>query len=453
MSDNLAHQLNRTSRPAGRSLDTLGLRGLAGATKAAGAISPNSRAGRMTRVAGLTLDKIAQKISSRASGFPLAQQGAIGRAKAGAKNFGDTLGVARRAANASIIGSGGLKDSSSQAAALRRKQEEARLEKRREAEGYLPRDKENPYDLEDIYDQSEDWGGAGEDTNANLFSDSEEETETEPQTEAGEEHKKNIAGEPAEATDEEEKPAGETGAKEKEGEKKDKKDKKSEKAEGEKKGEDDKKDKKPKEDATGKKDEKNGDLKSQAPTPEVEEENKKESEKNKSKEKEADKLRQTTEQRIQSAREKSRNNFKQAASLAASLKISDAKATVNLAVKQESAAILTSMWGAVWLDWTTLTLWGLNLYLATTLFTDKIADFGEDYLIGRWLPKELAKWTEIIILAIINGILFSIIALILYVGYRIYNIGLWGGAMIWLAGALPGGNTAVQEAAQRIGGQ
>jgi len=93
--------------------------------------------------------------------------------------------------------------------------------------------------------------------------------------------------------------------------------------------------------------------------------------------------------------------------------------TASIAAKQYSAGILTGLWAAVWFDWTTLTVWFLDIYLLMAIiFQGKIADFGEDYLFGRWLPnKELAKYTEIMILGVINVLIVSVIMLLGYAGY------------------------------------
>jgi hypothetical protein len=94
---------------------------------------------------------------------------------------------------------------------------------------------------------------------------------------------------------------------------------------------------------------------------------------------------------------------------------------VTAAGKIASSWALTVMWGAVWLDWTLLTLLGLNVYFVASNFTDKIAAFGEDYLFGKWMPKELAKWFEIILLALLDMIVLSIVFMILYGGYKFYT--------------------------------
>ncbi len=102
-----------------------------------------------------------------------------------------------------------------------------------------------------------------------------------------------------------------------------------------------------------------------------------------------------------------------------------AEAGIKAGSKAASSWLLTVMWGAVWLDWTLLTLLGLNVYLAVSLFTDKIASFGEDYFFGKWMPKELAKWFEIILLALLDMIVLSIIFMILYGGYKFYTASFW----------------------------
>lgn len=122
----------------------------------------------------------------------------------------------------------------------------------------------------------------------------------------------------------------------------------------------------------------------------------------------------------------------------------------KLAGKQTTAGALTGMWGAVWLDWTLLTLLGLNAYFVGTWFTDKIAGFGEDHLFGRMLGKELGKWFEIILLFMIDAVIIGIIFGIGYIGYSLYNCTTWtNGPQIWAASVLPGGNTWYEEVAEQ----
>lgn len=106
----------------------------------------------------------------------------------------------------------------------------------------------------------------------------------------------------------------------------------------------------------------------------------------------------------------------------------------ELVGKQTTASILTSLWGAVWLDWTLLTLLGLNAYFVATWFTDKIAGFGEDYIFGKALPQGLAKWLEIILLGLLDMVIVGIILLIVGAGYCWHTMGwidtlrvIWGG--------------------------
>ena len=83
--------------------------------------------------------------------------------------------------------------------------------------------------------------------------------------------------------------------------------------------------------------------------------------------------------------------------------------------------LLTTLWGSVWLDWTLLSLLGLNTLLACSiLLPNYVCQFGDDYLIGKWIPsRDLAKWTEIILLMIINVIVLSIITLFIVIIYKI----------------------------------
>jgi len=119
----------------------------------------------------------------------------------------------------------------------------------------------------------------------------------------------------------------------------------------------------------------------------------------------------------------------------------DDKSDVSkMAGKKATAAALTEMWGAVWLDWTLLTLLGLNAYFVGTWFTDKIAGFGEDNLFGRMLGKELAKWFEIIMLFVIDAVIVGIIVAIGYGGYKLYNCDTSAKAQAAIA-TIPGGKS------------
>ncbi|MEI6287986.1 MAG: hypothetical protein WCP18_00160 [bacterium] len=99
-----------------------------------------------------------------------------------------------------------------------------------------------------------------------------------------------------------------------------------------------------------------------------------------------------------------------------------AKKLTSAGVKQASAVSLTTFWGSVWLDWTFLSLLYLNGHLVVAnVFPNWVCDFGDDYLIGKWMPKELAKWIEIILLALLDVIVASIFAAIIYGGYQFVN--------------------------------
>lgn len=120
----------------------------------------------------------------------------------------------------------------------------------------------------------------------------------------------------------------------------------------------------------------------------------------------------------------------------------------DLAFKESTRAILTSLWAAVWTDYTTLSLWGLHVYLLGSLFSSKVAQFGEDDVIGNWLGagrlgnnKEFAKYIEIIILAVLDGLIlflilliFSIIAMFLEDPFGFLKqagLGLWDIFKLW----------------------
>lgn len=140
----------------------------------------------------------------------------------------------------------------------------------------------------------------------------------------------------------------------------------------------------------------------------------------------------------------------------------------QMASSSGSKFILTTFWGSVWLDWTLLSLLGLNVFLAKTVFLGQnkyICNLGEDYAIGRWIPSKLAaKYIEIIIIITIDIFIASIIMLMIYLIYAISNalangdIGSWRylveGAKLLGAGLTPGGDTwssQFSEAAQNIG--
>ena len=113
--------------------------------------------------------------------------------------------------------------------------------------------------------------------------------------------------------------------------------------------------------------------------------------------------------------------------------------------------LLTTLWGSVWLDWTLLSLLGLNTLLACSiLLPNYVCQFGDDYLIGKWIPnRDLAKWTEIIILMIINMVVLSIIIIFVVIIYKIVTCGTWDLFNVWLSGVLPGGDTVLSEAQKR----
>ena len=116
--------------------------------------------------------------------------------------------------------------------------------------------------------------------------------------------------------------------------------------------------------------------------------------------------------------------------------------------------LLTVLWGSVWLDWTLLSLLGLNVFLVCSILLPQyVCQFGDDYLIGKWIPsKDLAKWTEIMILMVINIIVLSIIITFVVLIYKIVSCGTWNLFNVWASGALPGGETALSEAEKRCFG-
>ncbi|NCN07621.1 hypothetical protein GW933_02905 [Candidatus Falkowbacteria bacterium] len=125
--------------------------------------------------------------------------------------------------------------------------------------------------------------------------------------------------------------------------------------------------------------------------------------------------------------------------------------SVEMGTQVGSQWLLTTLWGSVWVDWTLLSLLGLNVFLAfSLLLPNYVCQFGDDYLIGKWLPsKDLAKWTEIILLMIINAFILTIILMLTYLVYKFATCGTWDLFNSWLSGALPGGDTALSAVQKR----
>ncbi|MDO8668701.1 MAG: hypothetical protein Q7K65_00200 [Candidatus Buchananbacteria bacterium] len=129
----------------------------------------------------------------------------------------------------------------------------------------------------------------------------------------------------------------------------------------------------------------------------------------------------------------------------------DTEEVAELGAKTGTAWLLTTLWGSVWLDYTLLSLLGLNAMLVVSLvLPNYVCQFGDDYLIGKWIPsRDLAKWTEIIILMVINVMVFSIIIISVVFIYKLVACGTWDLFNIALSGVLPGGDTVLSEAQKR----
>ncbi|MEK7653070.1 MAG: hypothetical protein AAB358_01130 [Patescibacteria group bacterium] len=113
-----------------------------------------------------------------------------------------------------------------------------------------------------------------------------------------------------------------------------------------------------------------------------------------------------------------------------------AKDATKAGAKFGSQKLLTTFWGSVWLDWTLLSLLYLNGHLfASLLLPNYVCQFGEDYIFGKVMPKELAKWTEIIILAVLDAIIITIIVAIVYFVYKLVSCSWWDLSSV----VLPGG--------------
>lgn len=123
----------------------------------------------------------------------------------------------------------------------------------------------------------------------------------------------------------------------------------------------------------------------------------------------------------------------------------------GVATQIGSQWLLTVLWGSVWLDWTLLSLLGLNTILVgSILLPNYVCQFGDDYLIGKWLPdRDLAKWTEIIILMIINVIILSIIIIFIYIIYGITQLGWWDYLKIG-SSYVTGGSGAAADTAVKV---
>lgn len=128
-----------------------------------------------------------------------------------------------------------------------------------------------------------------------------------------------------------------------------------------------------------------------------------------------------------------------------------AEEAVGVGTQVGTQWLLTTLWGSVWLDWTLLSLLGLNVLLAFSLLMPSyVCQFGDDYLIGKWIPsRDLAKWTEIILLMIINIFVLSIIILLIVIIYKLVSCSTWDLFNSYIAGILPGGDTAISEAQKR----
>lgn len=117
-----------------------------------------------------------------------------------------------------------------------------------------------------------------------------------------------------------------------------------------------------------------------------------------------------------------------------------AKEMAQVGAKETTKAWLSIFWGSVWLDWTLLSLLYLNGHLVASIFLPNVVcQFGEDHLIGKWFPdKEWAKWTEIILLMILNAIVATVLFMIFYIIYKVVSGSLIGMAWDWLWGGYGG---------------
>lgn len=97
-----------------------------------------------------------------------------------------------------------------------------------------------------------------------------------------------------------------------------------------------------------------------------------------------------------------------------------AEAGMNLAGK----AILDTLWKSVWADYTSLSVWALDIYLLASIMIPSLAQFGDDNTIGKWLRvggKKFAKIIEILILAVLNIFWAAVITIIIILLWAVTN--------------------------------
>lgn len=117
------------------------------------------------------------------------------------------------------------------------------------------------------------------------------------------------------------------------------------------------------------------------------------------------------------------------------------KLDANIAAQISSKQILNGLWASVWLDWTTLSLWGLNLYLAASLLMpDRLAQFGDDDIIGTWLGggrlnfnRDFAKIIEILIIIILDILVITLLTVLFIILYQV-SVHPWETVWKWLTG-------------------
>lgn len=127
------------------------------------------------------------------------------------------------------------------------------------------------------------------------------------------------------------------------------------------------------------------------------------------------------------------------------------KEVTEAGAKEGSKAFLTTLWSSVWLDWSLLSLFCLNGYLFASLLLPKyVAQFGEDYSIGKVIPfKGLAKIFEIFLLVVIDMVVLGIIVLILYIMYQIITLDWWDLPLLFWAYLLGGSGGALDATISR----
>jgi len=147
-------------------------------------------------------------------------------------------------------------------------------------------------------------------------------------------------------------------------------------------------------------------------------------------------------------KEKAGESFKNATGIDASKGIGSINVKDQIKHKINTM-VLTPLWlGMIFIETAPIAMIGLDIYLALSLLMPKapMPQFGEDMVLGKILrtggSKEFAKIIEILILAVVNVFVATMIFILIYVVYKFSTASIWDMAKgIW---ALRGGN--IEEA-------